>query len=492
MQNPFEQNVLFGQDKRLLQPSNDIAMRLKALGGRALLVGGFVRDSWLGTVSKDADIEVYGIPADKLESVLSQMFPGQVDTVGKSFGVLKVFLGDGLDLDVSIPRRESKTGAGHKGFAVSGDPSMPIDEAARRRDFTMNSLAADPLTGEIIDPFGGVEDIKNKTIRVTDRERFQDDPLRVYRGVQFAARLGFTINPESLSLMKEMVDRGDLDELSKERITEEWKKLLLKSPKPSIGFESMRELGIIKRDYPELQSLIGMEQEPEWHPEGDVWIHTMMVLDAAAKIVRQNFSNEERVQVLIGSVCHDLGKPATTAVGEKNGVKRIRSLGHEDAGVEPAKSLLKKFIFGEDVEQAAVAITRDHLMPGMLHLQHEKGTLDDAGYANALRKWIKRSYPIRWMVLLAASEADHRGRALPGVDTAPYEAGLHAERVIHELGLDKEPTKPLILGRDLIERGIKPGPRIGEIIRKVEEARDAGNVLTREEALKMVNDFIVG
>lgn len=490
MFNPFKKPpILFNQDRRLLEPANELAMRIKSMGGQALLVGGFVRDSLTGMVSKDADMEVYGVDADTLERTLHQLYPEKVDTVGRSFGVLKVFLGDGLDLDVSIPRRESKTGSGHKGFAVTGDPNMSVKEAARRRDFTMNSLAADPLTGQIVDSFGGMDDIKNKILRVTDPERFQDDPLRVYRAVQFAARLGFTIEPKSFELMREMVERGDLDELSPERVTEELKKLLLKSERPSVGFEYMRELGIIERDYPELHSLIGVEQEPEWHPEGDVWIHTMMVLDQAATISK-DFSPEERLQITVGALVHDLGKPPTTKRMEKHGVMRITSLGHEEAGVEPAKQLLGRFIFGDEVERAAVAAARDHLKPGMLHRAWEKGELNDEQYANALRKWLKRSLPISWRVLLAASESDYRGRTLPGVQTEPYAAGEHAARVILERGLDKEAATPLVQGRDLIALGLKPGPIFRRLIDKIEHARDEGRITSREEALDLAKELI--
>ncbi len=498
MFNPFakkpvqkeQNNPLFNQDKRLLEPANELAMRIKAMGGQALLVGGFVRDSLTETVSKDADIEVYGIDAEKLEKTLEQMYPGQVDTVGKSFGVLKVFLGDGLDLDVSIPRRESKTGAGHKGFAVSGDPTMSVKEAARRRDFTINSLAADPLTGEIIDSFGGVKDIEQNILRVTDAERFQDDPLRVFRGIQFAARLGFTIEKKSFALMKEMVERGSLSELSPERITEEWKKLFLKSEKPSVGIELMRELGIVEKYYPELHSLIDVPQEPEWHPEGDVWIHTMMVLDAAAKIAK-DFGPEEKLQVLIGALVHDLGKPSTTEMGEKNGVPRIRSLGHEEAGIEPAKAFLRRFTFGEKVEEAAVASAKDHLKPGMFQMQYESRKLTSDQYANGLRKWLKRHRGVNWRVLLAISEADYRGRTIPGVDTGPYEAGEHARRVIQEQKLDQEAVKPLIQGRDLIALGLKPGPVFGQLIERIEGARDEGEIKTREEALELAKRWIL-
>lgn len=498
---PADREILFGQDRKLLDPANKLAEKIRSLPAdpafpdrepRALLVGGFVRDALTGTVSKDADIEVYGVSPERLENVLQQLFPGKVDMVGRSFGVMKVFLGNGLDLDISIPRRESKTGKGHKDFAIEGDPDMTVKEAARRRDFTMNSIAADPLTGEILDPFGGAEDIKNRVLRVTDPERFQDDPLRVYRAVQLSARLNFTIEPKSFALMHEMVERGDLEALAPERVTEEWKKLLLKSEKPSQGFEWMRKLGILEKYYPELDAMIDVPQEPEWHPEGDVWTHTMMTLDEAAKIARSEreglpFTPEERLQILLGALCHDLGKPSTTKPGEKDGIPRIRSLGHEEAGVEPTKQLLSRLTFGSDVEAAATAIASSHLKPSTFYRAWEKGELNDEQYANAVRKWIKRNYPISWRVLLAASEADSRGRALPGVQTDPFEPGEHLTRVVEERGLDKAPTQPLVQGRDLIALGLKPGPRFTEIIRLVEANRDAGKLTTKEDALAFVN-----
>lgn len=483
-------NLLFNQDERLLQAAITLAKEVKTLGGKALLVGGFVRDSLTKTVSKDADIEVYGIEPERLAECLERLFPKQVDAVGRSFGVLKVFLGDGLDLDVAIPRRESKTGAGHTGFTIEGDPHMSEKEAARRRDFTVNAMAFDPLANELIDPFGGEADLEKKILRVTDAKTFTEDPLRVYRGIQFAARLGFTIEKKSFSLMKKMVERGDLEELSPERITDEWKKLLLKSERPSIGVELMRELGIIEKYYPELQAMIDVPQEPEWHPEGDVWIHSMMVLDQATKISK-DFAPEERLQVIIGALVHDLGKPSTTKMGEKHGVPRIRSLGHEEAGIEPAKAFLSRLTFGQEVRQAAASSAKDHLKPGMFQMQYEAGKLSDDQYANALRKWLKRNYQTDAKVLLAISEADYRGRTLPGVQTEPYQAGLHAMRVIKKLGLDQEPSKPLVQGRDLIELGYQPGPLFGQIIERIEGARDEGEIKTREEALELAKQWML-
>lgn len=490
----FQRKCLLGQDKKLLKAANTVSRQIRALRPdpkypeatpQAFLVGGFVRDALLGLHPKDADVEVYGVSAKRLEDFLNRLYPGKVNTVGRAFGILKINLGEGLEFDVSIPRRESKVGKGHKGFAVQGDPGMSIKEAARRRDFTINALAADPLTGGVLNLFHGLEDLKARVLRVTNEERFQDDSLRVYRALQFAARMDLSVEKKSLALMRKMVKRGDLRELSKERVTEELKKLLLKAEKPSIGFELARELGIIQRDYPELHGLIGLKQEKEWHPEGHAWEHTLMALDEAAKIIRQpkrQFSEEEKLQVVLGVLCHDFGKPATTKLVKG----KIRSLGHEEAGEEPARKLCERLSFAKETENAAVMIAREHLKPSMLYFQREKGILDDDQYANAARRLLKRTHPVSWRVLLAASEADLRGRLLPGAKTKPYRIGDLMRRVILKRGLDKEPTKPLVRGRDLLNLGLEPGPRMGELIRQVENFRDEGKIKTREEALAYI------
>jgi len=452
-----------------------------------MLVGGFVRDCFLHIKSKDADLETYGVSAAELEKILNKLFKGSVEAVGRSFGIFKVFLGDGLDLDVAIPRTESKTGPGHKGFAVVGDPALDPTDAARRRDFTINAMAADPETGELFDPFHGREDLEMRLLKVVDASTFVDDPLRVYRGIQFAARFDLKIDRATLELMRLMISRGDLDELSKERVTDELKKLFLKSPRPSVGFELMRTLGLIRRSYPELHALIDTPQEPEWHPEGDVWIHTMMVIDEAAKIAkRERFDDEQSLQVIIGGLCHDLGKPSTTHMGEKDGVPRIRSLGHEEAGEKPAEQLLNRWTFGEKIKIAAMACAREHLKPGMLARQFSTGTLTEEQYVNAVRKLIKRIQPLDWRVYLAVSEADAKGRAFPGIDIAPYAPGILFRQTVKEHRLDEAGLKPLLFGRDLLPFGLKPGPELGKLLEDIERMRDENKITTRAAALEYV------
>lgn len=463
--------------------------RLEGMEKRALLVGGFIRDVLLGWRPKDADLEVYGVSLEQLEKLLNELFEGNVFAVGKTFGVFKVMLGDGKELDIAIPRRESKTGAGHRGFSVQGDPTMSVEEASRRRDFTMNSIAVDPLTGELFDPYGGMKDIESHMLRVTDPERFQDDPLRVYRAVQFAARFDLVLETQSRELLREMIHQGVTDELPSERITEEIRKLLLKSDKPSIGFELARDLKLIDRDYPELLALIGTKQEPLWHPEGDVWIHTMMVLDEAAIIIRQTgrkFSDEEKLEVMLGCLCHDLGKPAATLMEDE----RIRSKDHEEAGEAPARALLNRWSFGSDIEMAVIHIVKQHLKPGMHQKALGEGKMSEDQYANAIRRLVKRIYPVSWRVLIAACEADWRGRSIPGADTEPYETGNLFIKTVLMSKLDEAPTKPLILGRDLIGLGLKPGPEFGRLIHAVEEERDEGRLKTHEEALEYLKTII--
>ena len=455
---------------------------------RAFLAGGAVRDLELGSTVTDADVEVYGVPADDLRVLLEKLFPGRVHDVGSAFSVYKINLEDGTFLDVSLPRMESKTGKGHKGFEVIGDPAMTVEEATRRRDFTMNALLADPLTGKVVDVFGGLVDIHQKMLRVVDATTFIDDPLRIYRALQFTARFELMPDPHTLTLLQQMVERGDADELPKERITEELRKWLLKAEKPSLGFQLARDIGIVQRDYPELYALIDTPQEPEWHPEGDVWIHTLMVIDEAAHLIRSQEHSvpaQDRITVMLGALCHDVGKPAVTKVVDG----RIRSHEHEAGGEDPAKSLLAHWTFGADVEQGVIAIVKNHLKPGMLMREVEKGAMTNEQYVNAVRRLLKKVYPLNWRTFLAACEADWRGRDLPSV-RGPYAAGQMFSDTILREQLDTDPIKPLLRGEDLLAMGLWPGKRIGEIIRAVEDARDAGEITTKEQAVQLAQKLL--
>jgi len=461
---------------------------------RALVVGGFVRDGLLGRFTLDVDVEVHGVEADRLEALLADLFGARLHTVGRSFGVFKIRVEDGHELDVSIPRSDSKTGPGHKGFAVTGNPFLGLEEASRRRDFTINTLAVDPLDGTVLDSWNGIADLRTRVLRAVDPGRFGDDPLRVWRGVQFVGRLSLSVEPATIDLMRAIVARGELSELSRERVTEELRKLLVDGERPSAGLELARALGIVQSEFPELEAMAGCPQEEEWHPEGDVWVHTGMVVDRAVEVARRpewGFGAAERLQVALGALLHDVGKPRTTTRAVRNGVERVVSPGHENAGETLARAVLSRLTFGEEAERAVLAIVKWHALPYHLHRSVEKGEMEERAYANAVRKLVKRIHPVPWRVLLAATEADFRGRTMPDVD-GPYAAGERFTRTVLENAYDAEPVRPLVLGRDALALGVPPGPEVGRLVAAVEEARDRGEIGTREEGLAMLERLVKG
>ncbi|MFO0764706.1 MAG: HD domain-containing protein [Patescibacteria group bacterium] len=456
-------------------------IKLIAQRAEAYLVGGYVRDALLGIVSDDADLEVYHLPVEALQSLLEELFPGRVHLVGRQFGVFHIPCSNGT-LDVALPRRESKTAPGHRGFEVTGDPNMTFEDAARRRDFTINAILQNPLTGELIDPYDGKTDLEARRLRVVSKETFVEDPLRLYRAAQFVARFGLDVDGESLELLKTMNANGSLDELPPERITDELKKLLL-SDKPSIGFELLKNIGVIGKYYPELAKLKDTPQDPEWHPEGDVWIHTMMVVDQAANIAtRENLNDEQRLLCVLGALCHDLGKALTTAPMEKDGVIRMRSLGHEKAGIEPTRELLGRLTFGHDVNQFCEHVAHYHLQPTALYREFEKKNLTETGYENAVRKFLKKILPYDWKTFLAACEADYRGRTLPDIEKDPFEIGKKFAGVIQKYKLDEAAKTLLVTGEELIQLGVQPGKHLGDLLRAIENARDEERIKTKEEA----------
>src|SRR6266702_2087544 len=355
--------------KKILDIANDVS----GAGGRALLVGGCVRDKLMNKQPKDWDIEVYGIDPAQLRQLLDQF--GDVNIVGEAFTVYKL----GSDLDISLPRRDRKSGRGHRGFVIEGDPLMTIEEATSRRDFTINAILQDPLTGEIIDPFQGRVDLKAKTLRAVSPETFPEDSLRVLRAAQFAARFKFQIDPETVDLCRMI----GLTDLPSERIWGEMEKLLLRAQRPSIGLKWLHELHVIAQLFPEINALIDVAQDPEWHPEGDVFIHTLLTVDRARELIN-NLPYPKKVTVMLAALAHDFGKPATTEFLEG----RLRSREHEEAGVMPTESFLDRLnvhtIDGFDVRAQVIALVRDHLKPGEFFKKREE--VGDGAFRRLARK----------------------------------------------------------------------------------------------------------
>ena len=440
---------------------------LRAAGGRPYVVGGAVRDALLGLPLADFDVEVFGLPAERLAGVLSTV--GKVDAAGQAFTVYKL---SGLPdvrgaVDVSLPRRDSKVGPGHKGIAVVGDPDLPVEEAARRRDFTINALLYDPFREELIDPHGGRRDLESRILRAVDPDTFGEDPLRALRAVQLAARFELTVDPATATLCAVM----PLVELPAERVFGEIEKLLLKARRPSIGFALMKEWGMLPAVGPELLSLAETPQDPEWHPEGDVWTHTLQVIDEAAGLIEGFAEDRPRaLTVMLAALCHDLGKPATTK--HENG--RIRSPGHEEAGVAPTLSLLDRWnvhtLLGYDVRGQVAALVRDHLKPGELYKERER--IGDG----AIRRLARKCEPD---LLYRVARADCLGRR-PG-RFEPVAMEWFRERV-RQLEVAVRPPAPLLRGRDLLALGVAPGPAMGRVLEAVYERQLDGAVTTVEEA----------
>ena len=449
----------------LSEQAQRIAAAVRNAGGRALIVGGWVRDRLLGRASKDIDIEVFGVSSESLRTLLEAI--GRVEAVGESFQVYK--LGD---IDVSLPRRESKAGRGHRGFSVVGDPQMSVEEAARRRDFTINAISWDPLTGDYEDPFGGRTDLDRRRLHVVDPSTFADDSLRVLRAIQFVARFELEATEETKAICRGIA----LDDLPAERVWGEIEKLLA-ADRPSLGFALALELGVVAKLFPELQALVGCVQEPEWHPEGDVWVHNLQVIDQARRRV-DDLDRGPRVAVMLGAVCHDLGKPATTAFVDG----RIRSIDHEEQGVAPASSLLDRLnvnsIDGYDVRRQVLGITAHHLKPGMwFKVRNEVGD-------GAFRRLAQR---VDLELLARVAKADCLGRA-PGVFNCDA-MDWFLERA-RGLGVEHRPPPPILLGRHLLELGMKPGPRVGEILKAVYERQLDGAVTNLDEALSAAKQIL--
>jgi tRNA nucleotidyltransferase (CCA-adding enzyme) len=445
-----------------LGPVTAIARAVHAAGGRALVVGGWVRDRLLHRPSKDVDIEVFGLPAAALHELLRGL--GRVEPVGNSFPVFKVVGPDGEALDVALPRRESKAGRGHRGFVVEGDPTMSIADAARRRDFTVNAIAWDPLTGAYEDPFNGRADLARQVLRAVDPATFGDDSLRVLRAVQFAARFEFSLDPDTASLCR----RIPLDDLAPERVWGELEKLLLQALRPSIGFALALELGIVDRVLPELRPMVGCPQDPEWHPEGDVWVHTLLVIDQA-RAANADLDRPRLTAVMLGALCHDLGKPATTAFIDG----RLRSPNHEQAGVAPTEALLDRLnvhsLDGYDVRGQVLGLVAHHLKPGMFHKAQQVG---DGAFRRLAQK-------VDLELLVRVARADCRGRT-GSFDCSAMEWFLERATM---LGVQHRPPDPLLMGRHLLELGVAPGPRVGEVLKAVYERQLDGEVQTLDAAL---------
>lgn len=412
---------------REVEMAGRIAEKVSSAGGRAYFVGGYVRDHLMGRPQKDVDIEVHGISPEQLRGILESC--GEVTRKGASFGVFGL---KHYGIDIAMPRRERPTGIGHKDFAIEVDPWIGLEGAAGRRDFTVNAMMMDVLTGSVVDPYNGRTDLEEGILRHVSDRHFGEDPLRVLRAAQFAARLGFSVAPETLELCKKM----DLSQLARERVWQEMAKALLQAEKPSVFFEALRQMNQLSVWFPEAERLIGVQQEPAFHPEGDVWTHTMRVLDAAAKMRSRA---KEALPFMLSALCHDFGKPEATEVIDG----RIRAFGHETAGVAVAGRFVRRLTDEVKVLRYVLNMTKLHMRPGALCAQHAKD--------KAYMKLFDESVCPEDLLLLAAADRKGTGFSYDGEeDEAFLQERLKAYRT--------RMAEVYVTAGDLKKAGIRPGP----------------------------------
>jgi len=426
--------------------------------GRPRVVGGCVRDWLLGLEPKDFDVEVPGVDFETLQRALAPF--GATDVVGRSFGVIKLRIG-GSEYDFSLPRRESKTGAGHRGFAVAPEPDLSDNEAAARRDFTVNAIAYDPFTEALIDPHGGERDLRARVLRHTSAA-FTEDPLRVLRAFQLAARFDFSLAPETAALCRSI--KSSYAELPVERVWGEWAKWAEKSLKPSRGLEVLRETEWLAH-FPEVAALAGTPQDPEWHPEGDVFVHTAHCCDALTQLEDWRMAGQDLRRVLLFAVlAHDFGKPATTVQAERRGRLRWVSPGHEPAGGPLTETFLRRIGSPHELIEYVRPLVVNHLV-------HHHGNIEFSD--TSVRRLARRMAPSSIDQLCVVMRADHDGRPpLHSPETLQRIAAL--QQKARALALAETAPKSLVLGRHLLALGLNPGPDFKPLLDDAFEAQLEG------------------
>jgi tRNA nucleotidyltransferase (CCA-adding enzyme) len=417
--------------------------RIAGAGGGAWLVGGAVRDLLLGRRTREFDFEVRGLPLARLRSVLAET-GAEVLEVGRSFGVLRL---RHVAADFALPRRDSRHGRGHRGIRAEVDPQLDPEIAARRRDLTVNAISLDPLTGELSDPLNGLADLQAGRLRACDPATFGEDPLRALRVMQLGARLEMDPDEELLRLCAAQ----DISELSPERVLGEFRRLLVLGAMPSRGLRFLELTGLL-RFFPPLAALVGVPQDPHWHPEGDVWVHTLLVVDEAAKL---RDGGPDDLALMFAALCHDFGKATTTVIGPDG---RIRSPAHDVAGEQIAREFLSELRAPSDLIARVRTLTREHLAPAVFY---EQGSSDRA-WRRLARRMSRTGTSMELLARLA--RADHLGRTTEAAISRSFPAGEAFLERARKLEVDHDPPADVVQGRHLLALGMKPGREIGEIL----------------------------
>lgn len=436
-----------------IELSKEIAKKVNILGGTAYYVGGYVRDKFRGIDNFDIDIEIHGLYKEDLENILKNY--GNINVIGKSFGIYNI---EHTNLDIALPRKEIKTGHGHRDFDIEIDPFLGPENAAKRRDFTINSIMQNIITEEIIDYYDGMSDIKNKIIRHVDKNTFIEDPLRVFRACQFASRLKFDIADETINLCSNI----NTESLSKERVFEETSKALLKSQKPSLFFDYLDKMSQLSYWFKELNQLKDIEQSPVYHQEGNVYVHTMMVLDAATKY--KDYVNNY-LFFMYAALCHDLGKYLTT---EFDGDK-IKSLNHEIEGISISEKLLKRLTDNKNLIKYVKNMVEHHMKPNIYAFNQSK--------IKSTNKLFYNSIDPNDLIYLAM--ADHNGR----ISSQKLE---NPEKYLFErLDIFREyMSRDYVDGYDLLSQGIIQNEDFKKYINYALNFRLAG--VNKKDAMKQI------
>ena len=439
---------------RELEIARKLAKAVFEDGGRAYFVGGYVRDARMGVQTKDIDIEVYGIAPARLRELLSRF--GQVFEKGASFGVLSL---EHTNLDIAMPRRESRTGERHTDFDVSVDPALSTQEASRRRDFTVNAMMMDVLSGEIIDHWGGLRDLENGVLRHVAADTFPEDALRVFRAAQFAARFEMRVAPETVELCRGM----DVRALTRERVFEETAKALLKAKQPSVFFAVLEEMNHLEEFFSEVAATRGVPQNPKYHPEGDVYCHTMLVLDQAATLRSRAV---EPLFFMFAALCHDLGKIDSTRI-EPDG--RITSHMHPASGRPLAERQLRRLSDNSRLLRYVDDMVGNHMRPNAMAMCQSK--------KKKTRLLFDASVCPEDLILL--SRADASGKL-----SGPYDERLEQFLLERLRDWREAAAQPMVTGQDLIAAGLTPDERFKPMLDRARVLRFAG--LSKERALAQV------
>lgn len=435
-----------------LPPQLDRILRGNPNLQEAYVVGGSVRDWLLGRPVKDFDIEVFGVSEHQLLTTLRRH--GRVDQVGRSFGVLKVTVPSGETYDFSLPRRDSKVAPGHLGFEVQFEPALDPLTASSRRDFTINSMMWHPDRQQLLDLHGGQADLRAGILRHTSAA-FPEDPLRVLRGMQFAGRFNLVGSPETLALARSI--QSSYPELARERVREEWYKWALQSTVPSAGLRFLRDSGWLTH-FPELQSLIGQVQDAEWHPEGDVWTHTLYCLDALVQLQEWiEAAPEQRLVWAWTVLLHDSGKVGSTREDLRDGRIRIVSPGHEVASLPRAEVWMNRIGIPLGVQERVLPLIANH----MIHRAEVS--------PRSVRRLAQRLAPASIAELTVVLTADAHGRPPRPKTVPPVVPSLLAEAAAQ--AISNQAPKPILQGRHLLEWGWNPGPQFTPVLARALEAQ---------------------